>query len=130
MQVRNVSLADFERIVVQVSADKYAGNLKVHQDSRSTGAQGQSCRARVACHSSSGEGARRSWSGRRMPVACWHSYRDVLRAVFAEFPNAVVVTSMARYNGVDGFEASYPATAYTNVGSQMSPVTMPELCSC
>lgn len=75
-------------------------------------------------------GARRSWSGRRAGAACWHAYRDVLAELFRRYPHAVVLTGMARYEGREGFERSYPATAYHEIGSQYQPTTMPELCDC
>src|SRR5258708_20024708 len=75
-------------------------------------------------------GARRSWSGRRTPTACWHAYRDVLEAMFGEYPDARARTSLAVYRGLDGFKRDYPDTAYRNIGSQMCPAYMPELCDC
>jgi hypothetical protein len=78
-------------------------------------------------------GARRSWSGRRAGAACWHAYRDVLAAIFGRWPNAVVIAGNAwhvTYNGRRGFEDRYPDTARVNVGSQVQPAYMPELCDC
>jgi len=54
----------------------------------------------------------------------------VLRALFDVAPAASVYTSMARYVGKQGFESTYPDTAYQNIGSQMMPAYMPELCDC
>jgi hypothetical protein len=68
--------------------------------------------------------------GRRIPAACWHAYRDVLAALFDQCPAARVRTALAVYRGREGFERHYPATAYVNVGSQMQPAHMPELCDC
>jgi hypothetical protein len=87
-------------------------------------------RGRVLPVTSRSEGARRSWTGRRVPAVCWHAYRDVLAALFEQRPEATVRTALAVYRGREGFEACYPETAYRNVGSQMQPAYMPELCDC
>jgi hypothetical protein len=126
MEIRGASLADFEAAVVKVSYE-YGGNLTVHRDSYQ---RGRLVRARVAVVSSREPGARRSWSGRRIPAACWHAYRDVLAALFEQRPRATVRTALAVYRGREGFEQRYPDTAYQNIGSQMFPAYMPQLCDC
>ena len=50
--------------------------------------------------------------------------------MFDQCPAARVRTALAVYRGREGFERHYPATAYVNVGSQMQPAHMPELCDC
>jgi hypothetical protein len=50
-----------------------------------------------------------------------------MRALFAIDPHARLRTGMAFYDGAEGFEATYPATAYKNIGSMMAPATMPDL---
>lgn len=127
MQMRGLALADFERIIKQVSADSYAGNVAVADDAHEGG---RLVTARLRVLESRGDGARRSWTGRRIPAACWHAYRDVLAALFEEYPRASVRTAMAVYRGREGFEQHYPATADRNVGSQMQPAYMPDLCDC
>jgi hypothetical protein len=126
VEIRGATLADFEAAVAKVSAD-YDGNLVVHRDSYQSGSL---VRARIGLASSREPGARRSWTGRRIPAACWHAYRDVLAALFDQCPAARVRTALAVYRGREGFERHYPATAYVNVGSQMQPAHMPELCDC
>lgn len=128
MQVTGLPLHRFIAITREVSDLHYGGNIVVHQDAHAL--SGNRFRGRLGVKDSRGPGARRSWSGRRMPATCWHGYRDVLRAVFTEYPEATVRTSMATYRGMAGFLADYPATADANVGSIMEPVTMPELCEC
>lgn len=128
MQVTGLSLEDFERIVKEISAVCYDGNVIVEQE-----AHAQSPRrftARLRTKSSRGSGARMSWSGRHIPAACWHAYRDVLEALFEEYPQARVRTAMAVYKGKEGFRANYPYTAYKNIGSMMQPAYMPDLCEC
>jgi len=112
--------------MAKVSTD-YDGNLVVTADSYQSGSL---VRARVGVLSSREPGARRSWSGGRIPSACWHAYRDVLAALFDQRPAARVRTALAVYRGREGFERDYPATAYRNVGSAMQPAYMPELCDC
>jgi hypothetical protein len=129
MEIRNRAGIDLATVksAVATASEQYDGNLiTVDMDQMRPGM----VRGRVGVKSSREAGARTSWSGRRGPWACWHAYRDAIRAIFAVYPEAVIVTSLARYNGAEGFEATYPATAYKNVGSIMCPAYMPELCQC
>jgi hypothetical protein len=81
---------------------------------------------------------------RRLRAACWHAHRDVFRALFALAPDAIVRTGLGPiekqddgsvkhrdtvYNAAN-FEATYGSTAYVNVGSEMYPRRMPDLCDC
>lgn len=143
---KNVEYAKVCAIVDKVSAEKYAGNIIVHPDAGPIGnvtrhavkdghdyvsyANGYGFRGRIIGRVTEGPGTRNSASGRRGNYACWHAYRDVLRAIFAEYPHAVVTTAMARYAGSAGFEATYPRTADENVGSMFAPAYMPDLCNC
>jgi hypothetical protein len=126
MQVTGLSLCQFEAVTRGISAATYGGNVAVHPDAHALSDNRFIGRLHVL--DSRGQGARRSWSGRRMPAACWHAYRDVLGAMFWVNPEATVRTSMAVYRGRDGFNDLYPGTAYKNIGSQMSPAYMPNLC--
>lgn len=128
MEIRGVSYGDVERIIAQVSRDRYAGNVISNSDAHALLSGGRGFRGRLSVRDSRGEGARTSASGRRGPYACWHAYRDVLAALFAEYPQAKVRTALARYVGREGFEELYPATAYVNIGSEMQPAYMPQLC--
>ena len=128
MLITGLALGDFERITYQVGAERYAGNLTVHQDAHEL--TGNRFRARVVACDSHGTGARTSASGRHGPYACWHAYRDVLATLFARDPAARVQTMHAIYCGRDGFAREYPPTALHNLGSVVSPVTMPQLCDC
>ena len=67
--------------------------------------------------------------GRKCHAVCWHGHRDFLRELFEVAPNAVVITSLARYDGVEGFEANYEGTD-RNVGPQISPIRYSECCGC
>lgn len=135
-----------------VSTQQYGGNIIVHNDAgpirqesselrpvlmpwgstviREVNVTGYGFRGRVIGGVTGDPGTRRSWSGRRGPWACWHAYRDVMRAILTKYPHAVITSAHARYEGLTGFEETYPHTADINVGSQFSPAYMPDLCDC
>jgi hypothetical protein len=127
MRMSGVTETQFRSIVTRVS-ESYAGNLIVHQDAHPNGQSG--CTARVTVTDSYGAGTRVTWMGRHGPYACWHAYRDVLALLFTEHPTAIVRTGLEVYRGAAGFLADYPATGDKNIGSQMQPATMPEMCDC
>ncbi len=126
MQIAGVGQDSFNEITATVSERRYGGNVIVSTDTRAVGRNRITARLRVL--DSRGRGARTAASGRHGPYACWHAHRDVLRALFSAYPEATVATVLQRYRGADGFEADYPATAYRNVGSQLCPAYMPQLC--
>lgn len=128
MEIRGkgVTASRVVEIIERVSREEYAGNL-APVDAKPLGQNDYGFRGRVKALDSHAYGARTSWSGRHGPWASWEAYRDVLTAIFEEWPHASVRTSLAHYKGREGFEDKYPRTAYYNVGSVVSPVTMPEL---
>ncbi|GAA1895091.1 hypothetical protein GCM10009753_24970 [Streptantibioticus ferralitis] len=126
MQITGVALGDFYEITAHISQVSYGGNVMVSSDAHVISRNRIAARLRVA--DSRGAGARTAASGRHGPYACWHAYRDVLSELFREHPRAIVSTALERYRGADGFESAYPATAYRNVGSQLYPAYMPDLC--
>lgn len=126
MRLRNITLADFHASVERVNAS-YGGNLHVHSDAHETGSRVITTVGRLEVLDSRAHGARTSWSGRHGKYACWHAFRDVVRDLFENHPEASVTTAMARYTP-DNFEDTYPDTAHTNVGSAFFPRYMPELC--
>ena len=150
MQITGVSLTDFQSIVDTVSRNSYAGNLVLDGNAADLhGKRAPRIRARVTVKSvgfreglppdETLPGVRRSanvfitnkdGSQRRVHAACWHAYRDVLTELFDRYPNAVVCTALAKYAGKDGFAATYPATGYQNIGSQMFPIYASEACDC
>lgn len=127
MDITGVTFEEMQA-VVSIVADTYGGNVELHADARALNSR--SFRGRIVTKTSDGPGARRSWSGRRGKWACWHVYRDVMAEAFEINPNARVKASLANYKGQRDFEQSYPATAYKNIGSMVSPAYMPELCDC
>ena len=128
MLVTGLSLDQFRELVETVSTDNYDGNVIVQQDAYALSKN--RFRAQIRCKSGRGSGARTTTSGRHMPIACWHAYRDVIAWIFRMNPNARVQTSLAIYRGSDDFQVKYLPTGRVNVGSMVEPVTMPELCQC
>ena len=130
VEIKGIKADEFDAIVRHVSEARYERNVMCN-DPRPSGlnAAGTRFRQRVIVASSRGAGARRSWSGRRMPCACWHVFRDVVRATLAAHPAVTFRTSLAYYTS-DNFEATYPATGTVNVGSMGQPAYLPDLCEC
>jgi hypothetical protein len=126
MRLRNVTLSEFRASVERVNVN-YGGNLHVHDDAHETGSRTITTVGRLDVLDSRAHGARTSWSGRHMKAACWHAFRDVVRDILENNEDAVITTSMARYDA-DTFEDTYPSTAYTNVGSMVQPAYMTDLC--
>lgn len=143
-----VEYSTVAQIISNVSAEKYDGNIIVHADAgpirrysctygcgvANCGGRGSEngygYRGRIIGQTTDASGTRRSWNGRRGKYACWHAYRDVMRAILTAYPHAVITSGMARYEGLAGFENTYPATADVNVGSEVQPAYMSELCAC
>lgn len=120
---------DFDT-VVRLMSNATGDNIEIHPDAKPLGDRGYGFRGRIMARDSRGVQARRSASGRYGPYACWHAYRDAMRAVLNAYPQATIKTGMAVYRGLDGFEQTYPTTADVNVGSMVSPAYMTELCDC
>lgn len=135
MRLRGITLDDFNASVARVNVmvteegKTYNGNLRVHQDAHEIGSRVITTVGRLTVESSREAGARRSWSGRRCQAACWHAFRDVVRDLLANHPDAVISTSMARYTA-DNFEDTYPQTGERNIGSMVQHAYMPDLCDC
>lgn len=130
MQITGVHLNEFVTVVEEVSRLVYDHNVRVKDFTDLGGKQRPRIRVSLKAGNSHMPGARRSWSGRRMPVACWHVFRDVFNVCFESHPDAVIRTGMAVYNGRAGFLDAYPQTGKVNIGSQIQPAFMPELCEC
>src|ERR1700738_1255430 len=64
---------------------------------------------------------------RHIGAVCWHGYRDFMLDVFKGAPEAVMVTAMARYEGIEDFERKFEYTGDQNVGSMMDPVAYRDL---
>lgn len=81
-------------------------------------------------NSSKGAGHRVGHSGKRLVAACWHAHRDFLASLFTLAPNAKVVSCKAKYDGKDGFEASFERTGNDNIGSVFQPLCYADACEC
>ena len=141
MKVYGVELGEFIRITNGISNLNYDGNIEVNPWSREiyrTLEDSPRIQVSLTCKSSYGAGARRSRAyrfnpskpRRRTTAVCWHGFRDVLLAVFERHPDARIVTGMADYRGLEGFENLYIPTSRVNIGPPADPVTYPELCDC
>ena len=141
MKVYGVELEEFVRITEGISNMSYEGNIKVNPWAREiyrTLDGSPRIQVSLTCKSSHAAGARRSRAyrfnpakpRRRTTAVCWHGFRDVLLAVFERYPEARIVTGMADYQGLEGFENTYIPTSRVNIGPEADPVTYPELCDC
>lgn len=134
MKITGITLHQFSECTNEVSAEKYAGNGVIKQDSQNLPRiRKPACRAGLKVLDSRGPGSRMTAKGRHGPYACWHLYRDVLIDVFEKYPDTVIIAGAGwkvTYRGKTGFGELYPRTARINIGSQLSPCTMPELCDC
>ena len=130
MQFTGITRAEVESTVRKVSEDKYDGNISFSHTSDQSPTR---FRGRIVAVSSFGKGTRSSWSGRRGPWACWHATRDVLTALFDAHPEVKVRSSVGRdtvaYLGRDSFLREFPDTAYAEIGSMMSPMSLVEACN-
>ncbi len=115
-------------VLSDVSAAEYGDNLTTKRHDTVTRRDGRYTHTvTLKVHNSRGKGSRLGHSGRRTVSASWEAHRDFLTALFEVDPAAKVVSAMATYDGADDFHASFPDTAYTNVGSKAYPVGVAEL---
>ena len=69
-------------------------------------------------------------SRRKIGSVCWHGHRDWMKAIFKINPDAIIISKLARYDGIDDFNSTFPDTYYTDVGSMMKPAYYGELFFC
>lgn len=127
MKVWNVPSGEIHRIVGDVSSRLYNENLTFKRLPEEIGL---ALSFTLTVHKSSGPGARRGERGRRIAAACWHAHRDVMVAIFTEYPDARIKTHQADYRGAEDFVAKFEATGNVNIGSQMFPLYYVEACEC
>jgi len=127
MKIKNVTANQLTAIVDEVSREQYDGNIIFKRYPCQIGGFIHFT-LRVA--SSKDDGAKVSASGRRSVALCWHGHRDVMQAIFDAHPDAILVTAMARYEGAEGFDDTYPATGDQNIGSMMQPLSYRDACNC
>lgn len=63
-------------------------------------------------------------------VICWHGHRAFMRRLFQLAPDAILISTMARYDGAGDFESRHGFTAYKEVGSMADSAQYSELCDC
>ena len=125
MQFRRCTIDDIQAAIAKVNADK-GYDLEFAY----TSGGGGNFRGRLLPTTSHDKGARRTHSGRRLRAACWHAHRDVLHELFTQVPNAKVITAMATYIGMDGFNDWFAMTGAVNSGSLAEPRRYDDLCDC
>jgi hypothetical protein len=118
---------DEVRAAVTVASIKYDGNIVFKREPER---DGKAVRFTLTVKNSRNPGSRMSPSGRRIAAACWHVNRDVMKGMLAYNNDCRIKTAIADYRGLDDFNDKYPATGYTNIGSQMEPVDFQDACNC
>ena len=126
MKLKNVSENQLLSALLEV-ADQYDANVIFNREPER---KGNFLHFTLKVKDSSGPGARRSHSGRKLASACWHVHRDLMMLIFDRHPDAILVTALARYEGRDDFYNKFEATGNVNIGSQFQPITMQDACEC
>lgn len=127
MIITGLTTSELHDVVAKLNAGEYKGNIVV-ENCEAVSATGTRISVKLGTADSKRFGSRRASSGRHGKWLCWHGFRDVFRAAMDVNPSAIIRTGKAAYKGRDGFEETYPSTAFQNVGSMFQPAYMPELC--
>jgi hypothetical protein len=127
MKVWNVPAEELTRIVTTVSAERFDGNIRFK---RTPDPVGRAVAFTLTVANSRGKGSRVGRGGRRICACCWHGHRDIMSAIFAEYPDARLQSAVADYRGRQDFEDSFEATGYANIGSQFEPLCHADACDC
>lgn len=142
MVVKGVTLEDLAKAMARASG-AYDGNLEFAYSPVALNQRGDRWRFRVKARS----GAKNRRTGERPPgcmvrycpfrgvergaaAACWHAFRDFMRALLELKPEAVIKSAAATYRGSEGFEENYRETGWRNIGSQMYPLHHADACEC
>lgn len=120
-------LSEVAAIVAKVSEESYEGNIKI-ESSRQISKT--SVRVTLTVINPRGKGARRSASDLPLTAACWHVFRDVIKAVYEAHPDARVNTGTARYVSAEHFRVSGDATGTLPVGSADHRIPVAAACEC
>jgi len=126
MKLKGLTIEQLRNAVDTANAE-YDGNIRFKREPEQIG---NFLHFTLTVNDSRKSGGRLSHSGRRVSALCWHGHRDVMRQIFAIDPEAVLVTALARYEGLEGFMREYPATGNTNIGSMFEPLPMNQACEC
>ena len=90
---------------------------------------GRGYRFTITVKDSSKQGARRSYTGRRIAAACWHAYRDLILALF-DLGCERVQSCRADWHSRDHFLTTYEVTGNENIGSILQPLCYADACEC
>jgi hypothetical protein len=133
----NLSTDQVREVIETVSTRDYHGNLRANRLDDASNSRTVWTEFTIRCVSSKGSGHKVSLSAmpfngkeRHLTAACWHAHRDVMKELFARYPNAKLSSAMAKYDGRADFLANFEATGYANIGSQMFPVQARDSCDC
>jgi hypothetical protein len=126
MKLYGVTESQAQAVMAKVSRKLYKGNLEfAYLEPHANHVQ-----FTLRVRDSHGKGARTGMTGRHMISACWHAHRDLMREIFAQYPQARLVSAQAVYNDAADFQQKYQATGYRNIGSMMQPLTYEQACEC
>lgn len=131
IQVR-AALSSIDQHLDDIDNDsiKFGANVIFKREPERTGSTD---RAPVACTlrtvDARGYGSRRSHSGRRMPVACFHVHAAFYRACFAAGATRIK-SAIADWRTLDQFEESLDRLAADNIGSIAEPLCHADACDC
>lgn len=133
MEIRYVT-AEQVRAAIDATSSLYDENVTDKDGLSTFGKRVPGVRVGIRVSDSFGKGARRSWSDRHGPWACWHVIRDFCREIYKINPDAVISSGLGRegvkYQGTAHFENTFPDTYYTNAGSEWYPRYFGSLCDC
>ena len=127
MKLKGLTIDQLSTLVARISRDQYSENIIFKRDPDQVG---NFLHFTLTVINSAGPGAKRSPRGRRIAALCWHGHRDIMRAIFNAFPDSLLITALARYEGQKGFEHNFPKTGFTNIGSIAEPFAFRNACEC
>jgi len=129
MKTWNIPEPAIRSVVDSVSRRLYASNLMFASSRQISGHRvraygdilsfGRALQWHLTVRDSRAPGSRISPFGRRVRAACWCAYRDVMLALFEQYPAARILTGSADYRGRDNFRATFEATGNREIGQGM-----------
>lgn len=109
--------------------EKYKGNIQF-KECKTVGIRKPYMHFTLRVKDSHGKGAKRGQSGIRTVAACWHAHRDVMKEIFSINPKARLISAMAVYEGIEGFNREFEDTGDRNIGSMVNPQYFRQACEC
>lgn len=77
-----------------------------------------------------GKYRKRGFSGHWTTAVCVHGHKLFYERIFAENPEALIVTCKRRWTSLQDLEDNWHRVAQQVVGSQFNPITYEEQCEC